>query len=56
MVAEHFFAHVSPDGGSLTDRLVAARYIDRDGDWTVGENIAWGQGPLSTPRSSPPRG
>ncbi len=51
MVSEHFFAHVSPDGGSLTDRLVAARYIDRNGDWTVGENIAWGQGPLSTPRS-----
>ncbi len=51
MVGERFFAHVSPDGGSLTDRLVAARYIERNGDWTVGENIAWGQGPLSTPRS-----
>jgi uncharacterized protein YkwD len=51
MVGEHFFAHVSPDGGSLADRLVAAGYIRRDGDWTVGENIAWGQGPLSTPRS-----
>src|SRR5688500_2954012 len=51
MVAEGFFAHVSPEGGTLTDRLVAAGYIERDGDWTVGENIAWGQGPLSTPRS-----
>ena len=51
MVAEGFFAHVSPDGGTLTDRLVAAGYIERQGSWTVGENIAWGQGPLSTPRS-----
>jgi uncharacterized protein YkwD len=51
MVAENFFAHESPDGGSLVDRLVAARYIERGGDWTVGENIAWGQGELATPRS-----
>jgi uncharacterized protein YkwD len=51
MVAENFFAHESPDGGQLVDRLVAARYIERGGDWTVGENIAWGQGELATPRS-----
>jgi uncharacterized protein YkwD len=51
MVAESFFAHVSPDGGSLVDRLTAARYITPDGDWTVGENIAWGQGDLATPRN-----
>jgi uncharacterized protein YkwD len=51
MVAENFFAHVSPDGGTLVDRLTAARYIAPDGDWTVGENIAWGQGDLATPRN-----
>ena len=51
MVAEDFFAHVSPDGGTLVDRLTAARYIAPDGDWTVGENIAWGQGELGTPRN-----
>ena len=51
MVAERFFAHESPDGGTLVDRLTSAGYIAPDGDWTVGENIAWGQGPLSTPRS-----
>ena len=51
MVAEDFFAHVSPDGGTLVDRLTAARYIAPDGDWTVGENIAWGQAELSTPRN-----
>jgi uncharacterized protein YkwD len=51
MVAEGFFAHESPDGGTLTDRLTAAAYVSRGGDWTIGENIAWGQGELSTPRS-----
>jgi uncharacterized protein YkwD len=51
MVRENFFAHVAPDGASLTDRLEAADYIDPDGDWTVGENIAWGQGDLATPRN-----
>jgi uncharacterized protein YkwD len=51
MVAQNFFAHVAPDGSSLVDRLTAARYIDPQGDWTVGENIAWGQGDLATPRN-----
>jgi uncharacterized protein YkwD len=51
MVAEGFFAHESPDGSTLVDRLTAARYIAPDGDWTVGENIAWGQGDLATPRN-----
>jgi uncharacterized protein YkwD len=51
MVSERFFAHVSPAGSTLVDRLVAAGYIARDGDWAVGENLAWGQGGLATPRS-----
>jgi len=51
MVSENFFAHVAPDGATLTDRLEAGGYIEPDGDWTVGENIAWGQGEISTARS-----
>jgi uncharacterized protein YkwD len=51
MVAESFFAHESPDGGTLVDRLTGVGYIAPDGDWTVGENIAWGQANLATPRS-----
>jgi uncharacterized protein YkwD len=51
MVTENFFAHVAPDGATLTDRLEANGYIDPDGDWTVGENLAWGQGNLATPRN-----
>jgi uncharacterized protein YkwD len=50
MVTENFFAHVAPDGATLTDRLEADGYIAPDGDWTVGENLAWGQGDISTAR------
>ncbi len=45
MVLERFFEHVAPDGATLTDRLV-----DYVGWRLVGENIAWGEGSLATPR------
>jgi uncharacterized protein YkwD len=51
MVTENFFAHESPDGTTLTSRLTAAGYIAPDGDWFVGENLAWGQGNLATARN-----
>jgi uncharacterized protein YkwD len=51
MVQQAFFAHESPDGGTLVARLKAVRYLTGGDDWVVGENIGWGQGPLATPRS-----
>jgi uncharacterized protein YkwD len=51
MVAEAFFAHESPDGATLVERLSSAGYLDGGDGWVVGENIGWGQGPLSTPRA-----
>jgi uncharacterized protein YkwD len=51
MVAQQFFDHVAPDGSTLVQRLTAVGYISDDVDWSAGENIAWGQGDLSTPRS-----
>lgn len=46
LVGERFFSHVSPSGQQLTDRI--ARYKN----WKlVGENLAWGEGTLGTPRS-----
>jgi hypothetical protein len=51
MVAEQFFDHVAPDGSTLVQRLTDVGYISDDVDWSAGENIAWGQGNLSTPRS-----
>jgi uncharacterized protein YkwD len=51
MVAQGFFAHESPDGGTLVDRLTGAGYLGDDDPWLVGENIGWGQAGLATPRS-----
>jgi hypothetical protein len=51
MVQQAFFAHESPDGGTLVQRLTGVGYLHGGDDWVVGENIGWGQGPLSTPRA-----
>lgn len=47
MVAERFFDHVGPDGSTLATRLAAY-----DGWRALGENLAWGEGELGTPRST----
>lgn len=49
MVAERFFSHDSPDGGTLRDRLAA--YVSGLSSWAIGENIAYGTGSYSTPGS-----
>jgi uncharacterized protein YkwD len=51
MVAQAFFDHKAPDGTTLVQRLTSVGYLDGGDDWVVGENIGWGQGPLSTPRA-----
>jgi uncharacterized protein YkwD len=43
MAKEHFFSHLSPDGQSLTDRLLASGYPFR----TAGENLGLSSGPLA---------
>jgi uncharacterized protein YkwD len=49
MVRQHFFAHDTPGGRSLVDRIRPTGYIK--GNWSLGENIAWGSGGLATPRA-----
>ena len=51
MVQEQFFSHETPDGKNVVDRVQPTGYIPDNGDWVVGENLAWGSGPLSTPNS-----
>ena len=51
MVNEHFFAHETPDGKTVVDRVEPTGYIPNSGDWVVGENLAWGSGALSTPQA-----
>ena len=49
MVAAGYFDHTTPNGTSFVDRILAAGYVKRDAGWTLGENLAWGTGDLSTP-------
>jgi uncharacterized protein YkwD len=52
MVARGFFAHVTPDGRSVTDRVRATGYLGGSQDWALGEDIGWGTGTASTPDSN----
>jgi uncharacterized protein YkwD len=49
MVREQFFSHDTPDGRTLLERIQPTGYLPNSGDWVVGENLAWGNGPLATP-------
>lgn len=50
MVRHEFFAHVSPTGETLTERIKDdTRYLARARGWEIGENLAWGTGVKATP-------
>jgi uncharacterized protein YkwD len=51
MVRNTYFAHDAKNGASMLDRIRAAGYLRPRTRWTVGENIAWGSGPLASPRA-----
>lgn len=52
MVRGRFFAHVCPEGSTLKSRIRSAKYLNRSvRDYSLGENLAWGSGSLSTPKS-----
>ena len=50
MVRQSFFAHVTPVGGTLTQRIRQSSYLDGARGYKIGENLAWGSGSLATPR------
>jgi uncharacterized protein YkwD len=50
MVAQQYFGHDSQSGGRFDSRIAATGWMRGRSDWSVGENIAWGSGSLSTPR------
>jgi uncharacterized protein YkwD len=49
MVNQQFFAHVTPAGVNLTQRLKSIGYVVDSAAWIIGENLAWGTGGLATP-------
>jgi uncharacterized protein YkwD len=51
MARTKYFSHNSRSGASFIDRIRRSGYLSRARRWAVGENIAWGTGRLSTPRS-----
>ena len=52
LVADDYFAHVSPSGETPVDRIKATGYINDPSDgYVIGENLAWGTYTLSTPQA-----
>lgn len=49
MVSRHFFAHLNPDGVDPTRRMAQAGYRIGSRGGTTAENLAYGEGPESTP-------
>jgi uncharacterized protein YkwD len=52
MVELGFFDHVSPHGSTMLSRVRATSYLQRTVAWSLGENLAWGSGDLSTPAAT----
>jgi uncharacterized protein YkwD len=51
MVNQGYFEHTSPAGVTFVDRIEATGYTQGSRSWEVGENLVWGNGPLSSPQS-----
>jgi uncharacterized protein YkwD len=51
MVSRSFFSHDGPGGSTPQSRIQGTHYLDGARAWSIGENIAWGTGPLATPRA-----
>ena len=52
MVKDTFFEHTTPEGVTMLDRILRARYVREDEGWVLGENLAWGTGSFGTPRGA----
>ena len=51
MVLSGFFSHVDPGGLSSLDRIRLSGFLRHARAWACGENIGYGEGPTSSPRS-----
>lgn len=52
LIAEDYFAHVSPSGETPVQRIVATGYVPGPNvGYAIGENLAWGTLGLATPKS-----
>jgi uncharacterized protein YkwD len=51
MVAKRYFAHESRSGTRFSSRIARTGWMSGRGNWSVGENLAWGSGTQATPTS-----
>lgn len=49
LVALDYFADVGPSGQTAMTEVAASRYATPSAPFTVGQNLAWGTGPNTTP-------
>lgn len=49
MARAHYVSHTSSDGRGTAERVKAAGYVPEFGNWLVLENLAWAEGPYSSP-------
>jgi uncharacterized protein YkwD len=52
MVKDTFFEHTTPEGVTMVERILRAKYVREDEGWVLGENLAWGTGSYGTPRGA----
>lgn len=52
MVRDGFFEHTTPEGVTMVERILRAKYVREDEGWALGENLAWGTGSYGTPRGT----
>ena len=52
MVERGYFAHATPEGERVSDRLRDSGYITGRVAWRVGETLAWGRNAKSTPAAT----
>lgn len=50
MVRRGYFDHVSPNGGTMQDRIKQTGWFSGGRSYAFAENIAWGSGTLSNPQ------
>jgi uncharacterized protein YkwD len=51
MVARGYFSHETAGGGSFVDRIVRTGYVPGNAFPSLGEDLAWGSGPLGSARA-----
>lgn len=51
MIDHNFFSHTGRDGSSPAERVARTGYLRGSDGWTVAENLSWGEGAKSRPRS-----